>query len=190
MPYFGTSVVDFLGLPTASSAGASPSLWMWLRESQLPGCRHSWCEQSIMKLCFYGTLNLLPREKSQVLWKSTKLLEYKFHKNKDFADFLTAVFPVLRTRPGTCWHSINICWMNKWLFADKYSSVNSGVCKQNRSYFLVVKLVLETTTGNGKHTWSIHLLLMLIETVIIESLSLAEPTLHQYDLCLPACCWE
>lgn len=85
-----------------------------------------------MILCSYGTLNLLPkaiiRKKSQELWKSAKLFEYKFHKDKDFADLFTAVFSVLRIGPGTYRHSKNICWMSKWLFEGQYSSVDSGVC--------------------------------------------------------------
>lgn len=100
----------FFALPAASSAGASPALWMCLRESQQPGSRNSWCEWSTMRLCSCGTSNLLPRDKSQVLWKSTKLLGYKFHKNRDLTDCYIPSAP--RTRPGTYWHSINICWID------------------------------------------------------------------------------
>jgi len=42
------------------------------------------------------------------------------------------------------------------------------------------------TTGNGKNAQYIHLL----ATGIIQSLSLVEVILGQYDLFLPACCCE
>lgn len=113
VPYFGMSVIDFFVFPTPSSAYECDYGKVISQHLDIHTMSRAYWGYS------YGTLNLIPkviiRKKSQVLWKSTKLVEYKLHKDKDFADLCTAVFQGLKTGPGTYRLSINICWKSKLL---------------------------------------------------------------------------